>query len=64
MRKKEEILVPLEIFWFEHSGRVIVPPPPKLLCSPTTMLEAIVYGTTRNGLCNCFALKPILNTTD
>jgi len=26
MRKKEEILVHLEIFCFEHSGRFIVPP--------------------------------------
>jgi len=26
MRKKGKILVHLEIFWFEHSGRFIVPP--------------------------------------
>jgi len=33
MRKKGKILVHLEIFWFEHLGKFIVPP--KLFCSPT-----------------------------
>jgi len=28
MRKKEKISVHLQIYWFEHSGRFIVPPPP------------------------------------
>jgi len=36
MRKKRKMLVHLEIFWFEHSGRYSSCPP-KLLCSPTAM---------------------------
>jgi len=31
MRKKVKVLIHLEIFWFEHSGRFIVPPQTDLL---------------------------------
>jgi len=43
IRKEGKILVHMEIFWLEHSGRVIVffSSLPKLLCSPTAMTGSI-----------------------
>jgi len=30
MRKRGKIFIHLEIFWFKHSGRFIVPPSPQI----------------------------------